>query len=80
MTAPTASLSGEDGAELGEFLGFLHDWITEEHDPLAASMRRFSLGLIDLEEIRYDMSRFAWALGAEVSIVENIDNDDEDLW
>ena len=61
-TAPNTHRSAIDPAdliELGEFCGFLHDWIATDPDTLAASLRRFALGLFSLEELAGDLARFA---------------------
>ena len=51
-----------DLVELGEFCGFLHDWIADDPDTLKASLRRFSFGLFSLDELAGDLDRFAWLL------------------
>ena len=51
-----------DLVELGEFCGFLHDWIATDPDMLKASLRRFSFGLFSLEELAEHLARFAWLL------------------
>jgi len=73
-----ASLRDDDSVELGELLGFLGDWFAAHHDPLAASMHRFTFGLFTLDEIRRDVSRFAWALGVEVPIPDDADHDESE--
>lgn len=75
------ALDDVDSVELAGLLGFLHDWFADQPDPLAASMRRFTFGLFTLDEIRRDLLRFAWALGADVAIPDDTDNDnEEDMW
>ncbi|MFN8103932.1 MAG: hypothetical protein U0U69_05685 [Acidimicrobiia bacterium] len=59
-TQPT--IDPADLVELGEFCGFLHDWIATDPDTLKPSLRRFSLGLFSLEELAGDLARFAWLL------------------
>jgi hypothetical protein len=73
-----ASLLDDDSGELAALLGFLADWIATDPDTLGPSMHRFTFGLFGLDEIRGDLSRFAWALGADVSIPDDTDNDHED--
>ncbi len=75
----TASLRDDDSVELGELLGFLHDWFEDHHDPLAASIHQFSFGLFTLDEVRRDLSRFASTLGANVAVPNDTDNK-EDTW
>ena len=48
-----------DLVELGEFCGFLHDWLTTDRDTLERSLHRFSFGLIPIEEITADLARYA---------------------
>ena len=74
-----ASLRDGDSVELAELLGFLHDWLVDQHDSLAASMRQFTFGLIGLDEIRRDVSRFAWVLGVDVTIPDDADHDEEEV-
>jgi hypothetical protein len=66
----TTILPGDDAVELGELLGFLHDWLSTNNDA-AVSLRRFTLGLIGLDELRSDLARFASVLGVDIPI--NID-------
>ncbi|MDZ7679048.1 MAG: hypothetical protein U5K29_10900 [Acidimicrobiales bacterium] len=61
-TANNNPIDAADLVELGEFCGFLHDWIATDPDTLAPSLRRFSFGLFSLEEIAGDLDRFAWLL------------------
>ncbi len=64
MTAPThhSAIAPADLVELGEFCGFLHDWIAADPDTLKPSLRRFAFGLFSLEELAGDLARFAWLL------------------
>ena len=57
-TRPT--IDPADLVELGEFCGFLLDWLNAERDTLAPSLRRFSFGLFPLEEIAADLARYAF--------------------
>jgi hypothetical protein len=75
-----ASLRDSELAELAGLLGFLHDWLIDQHDPLTASMRRFTFGLIGLDEVRGDVTRFACALGADVTIPDDADHNEEVEW
>jgi len=53
-------IDAADLVELGEFCGFLHDWLSAERDTLAPSLRRFSFGLFPIEEIAADLARYAF--------------------
>ncbi len=55
-----SAIDPADLVEIGEFCGFLHDWIATDPDTLKASLRRFSFGLFSLEELAGDLARFAW--------------------
>ena len=54
-----SAIDPADLVELGEFCGFIHDWIATDPDTLKASLRRFSFGLFSLEELAGDLARFA---------------------
>ena len=76
MTTTTILPSG-DAVELGELLGLLHDWLADTD--VAVSLRRFTFGLISLEELRSDLARFAFALGADIGVGAGTDRSgDED--
>jgi hypothetical protein len=75
-----ASLRDSELAELAGLLGFLHDWLIDQHDALAALMRQFTFGLIGLDEVRRDVTRFAWALGVDVTIPDDTNHDEEVEW
>lgn len=60
----TTSLRDEDAVELGEILEFLHDWIAACPEA-RASFSRFCFGLFTVEEMRADLARFAFLLGAD---------------
>lgn len=62
---PHVTMDAVDAVELGEALGWLRDWFASDHDTLAVSMRRYSFGLIPLDEIDADLGRFARLLGVE---------------
>jgi hypothetical protein len=51
-----------DATEIAEALQWLRDWFASDPD-LARSMRRFSYGLISLDEISTELDGFAWTLG-----------------
>jgi hypothetical protein len=72
----TTILPGDDAVELGELLGFLHDWLSTTTTDASASLRRFTLGLIDLDELRSDLARFAFALGVDIPINSDEEGDD----
>lgn len=68
------TLAGEDHAELIDLLEWLGDWFANDPDRYAAaSLGRFSYGLIALDELRSDLARFAFLLGGR-----HVDLDDED--
>ena len=66
MTLPDARLDPGDATELAELLQFLRDWCATDSSHLDASLARFvgSSGY-DLTELRADISRFAFLLGAD---------------
>jgi hypothetical protein len=57
-------LDAGDAVELGELLEFLGRWLACDGDRVAASFGRFvgSVGY-DIDELRADLSRFAFLLG-----------------
>jgi endogenous inhibitor of DNA gyrase (YacG/DUF329 family) len=59
--------TSDDAIELGELLTFLGDWLGGTDNPtLAASLRRFvGTDGYDITELRADMTRFAFLLGAD---------------
>jgi len=66
MSDNPAWLAPTDAMELGELLTFLHDWLDDADSPsLATSLRRFvGADGYDLTELRTDLARFAFLLGA----------------
>jgi hypothetical protein len=71
MSDDPARLARTDAMELGELLTFLHDWLDDDADSpsLAASLRRFvGADGYDLTELRPDLARFAFLLGADDGI------------
>ncbi|MDQ1423507.1 MAG: hypothetical protein QOD72_1005 [Acidimicrobiaceae bacterium] len=59
------ALNDLDAFELGELLEFLGDWL--RHDPAAVldtSLGRFTNEGYTLDELRADLNRFAFLLGA----------------
>jgi hypothetical protein len=57
-------LQDDEIIELGELLGFLHDWIDHAPD-LGESLGRFTGGGYTLEELRADLARLAFLLGGD---------------
>lgn len=60
-------MTGDDTMELGELLTLLGDWLEGADQPqLAASFARF-IGTegYDLQDLRTDLARFAFLLGAD---------------
>jgi len=72
MTAPTM-LRPEHAAELAEVLEFIHEWLSANHDndAIIASLRRFSLGMFTVDELRSDIGRFAYLLGSDIGLLED---------
>ncbi|GAC1531410.1 MAG: hypothetical protein NVS3B12_07380 [Acidimicrobiales bacterium] len=64
MTMRPVCLDVEDAVELGEVLEFIGDWLAWDHWRLGESVSRF-LGVegYDVEQLRTDLSRFAFLLG-----------------
>jgi hypothetical protein len=56
------SIDPADATEIAEALQWLRDWFASDPD-LARSMRRFSYGLISLDEISTELDGFAHTLG-----------------
>jgi hypothetical protein len=65
MIVPDVHLHPTDAAELAELLQLLNTWLASDHDPLDASLTRF-IGnpAYDVTQLRNDLSRFAFLLGA----------------
>ncbi len=66
MAVPDVRLHPNDAAELAELLQFLDDWLTSDHDHnLDASLTSFvgNRGY-DLSQLRTDLGRFGFLLGA----------------
>ena len=59
----TVTLDAGDAIELAELLGFLNDWL--HHSDVAASYRRFTFGLLTVDELRADLGRFSFLLGGD---------------
>lgn len=58
-------LDPADAVELGELLEFLADWLVDGGELLAASLGRFvGSAAYDVDELRADLARFAFLLGA----------------
>jgi hypothetical protein len=71
------TLSADDAVELGELLEFLGDWLHQHRDELTISYRRFTLGLLCLDELSSDLARFAFLLGGDGHrYINGPDNDD----
>jgi hypothetical protein len=51
-----------DAIEIAEALHWLRDWFASDPN-LAKSMRRFSYGLMTLDEISAELNQFAYTLG-----------------
>jgi hypothetical protein len=56
------TIDAADAIEIAEALQWLRDWFVSDPD-LARSMRRFSYGLIALDEISTELDQFAHTLG-----------------
>ena len=64
MTVRPVCLDAGDAVELGELLEFLAKWLVFDGERLAASFARFGGGAgYDIDELRADLSRFAFLLG-----------------
>lgn len=53
------SLPPEDVVELAEMLTFIAEWFADQHDDLAAPLRRHTFGLFSVDELTSDLQRFA---------------------
>jgi hypothetical protein len=66
MTVRPVVLDAGDAVELGELLEFLRSWFDRDGDRLAGSFSRFvGNGGYDINELRSDLSRFAFMLGGD---------------
>lgn len=75
------TLPADDAVELGELLEFLGDWLHHSHDILTASYRRFTFGLLSLDELSFDLARFAFLLGGDGHrYINGPDGDGVDEW
>jgi hypothetical protein len=64
MTVRPVVLDAGDAVELGELLEFLRSWLDVDGDRLAGPFGRFVGGSgYDVNELRRDLSRFAFLLG-----------------
>lgn len=61
MNTPIVTLDAADAIEIAEALQWLRDWFASDPE-LSRSMRRFSLGLLTLEEISAELDQFAFTL------------------
>jgi hypothetical protein len=64
---PSTSLdTGDDLAELAEFLRFLSDWLAADHGRLAVSLRDFTGNrAYGLSQLRADLDKFVLLLGGD---------------
>ena len=62
MSNQVVTLHAADAIEIAEALQWLRDWFASDPE-LARSMRRFSFGLLTLEEISAELDQFAFTLG-----------------
>ncbi len=64
MAVPQVCLDAGDAVELGEMLEFLGGWLLSDPARLAESLRGFvGVDGYDLDDLRRDLSRFAFLLG-----------------
>jgi hypothetical protein len=64
VTVRPVVLDAGDAVELGELLEFLCSWLERDGDRLAGSFGRFvGNDVYDVDELRTDLSRFAFLLG-----------------
>ena len=68
----TVNLRPEEVVELREMLEFLGDWLSDRR--VAASYRQFTSGLLTVDDLRADLTRFAFLLGGGGYLL----NDDTD--
>jgi hypothetical protein len=68
----TVNLQTEEVVELREMLEFLSDWLSDRR--VAASYRQFTFGLLTVDDLRADLTRFAFLLGGDGYLL----NDDTD--
>jgi hypothetical protein len=66
MTVGLGCLDADEVVELGELLEFVSRWLAEDVERLAESLGRFvGNGGYDIDELRADLSRFAFLLGGD---------------
>lgn len=66
MSVRPVVLEAGEAIELGELLEFLRGWLDRDGDRLAGSFGGFvGNGGYDLDELRRDLSRFAFLLGGD---------------
>lgn len=66
---PEISLPAAGVAELDDFLRFLADWLTADHDQVADSLAQFMDGHpYCVETLRHDLVRFKSMLGGDSGI------------
>jgi hypothetical protein len=64
MRTPTIGLDPADAIELAELLAFMGDWLEDAPDRVGVWLARFTSYGYDLDELRADLARFAFLLGA----------------
>jgi len=76
------TLRADDAVELGEVLEFIVDWFHQHRDELHTSYHRFTCGLLTLDELSFDLARFAFLVGGDGHryIHGPDDNDGLDEW
>ena len=65
MQVRPVCLDAGDAVELGELLGFLGAWLAGDDVRLGASLGRFVGAGYGIDELRADVSRFAFLLGGD---------------
>ena len=66
MTVGPECLEADEAVELGELLEFVGRWLADDDQCLAESLSRFvGNGGYDINELRADLSRFAFLLGGD---------------
>lgn len=66
MTVRPVFLDAGDAWELGELLAFLRCWLDRDGDGVAGLFGRFiGDGGYDIDELRADLSRFAFLFGSD---------------